>query len=60
MNISKSEQLLTERIFMLTISLQLLNQGRKPFHEQAQRLIRKEINKLKQYEHPRQVKEFRH
>lgn len=45
--ISKQEQIITERIFMLTMSIRLLEQGRKPFHNEAIKMLHEKIRQLK-------------
>lgn len=45
--VSKEESLLLERIFMLQISIDLLKQGRRPFHDEAIGIIKKKIKKLR-------------
>lgn len=45
--VSKEESLLLERIFMLQISIDLLKQGRRPFHDEAISILKKKIKNLK-------------
>lgn len=47
MKISREEQIITERIFMLQMSINLLKQGRRIFHNEAIQIIQEKINKLK-------------
>jgi hypothetical protein len=46
--VSKQERELTEKIFMLNMSINFLKMGRRPFHNSSIRLIRDEIKRLKQ------------
>lgn len=55
--VSPQEQRITEKIFMLNMSLQLLRHGRWPFHQAAKSLIKKEINRLKSTPTTKYVKE---
>ena len=45
--VSKHEQIITEKIFMLTMSIRLLEQGRKPFHSQAIKVLYEKIRQIK-------------
>lgn len=45
--VSKNEIEVLERIFMLKMSINLLKQGRGPFHREAIRILYKKIEKLK-------------
>jgi hypothetical protein len=45
--VSKEEQIITEKIFVLNISLRFLKQGIRPIHNEAIKLIEQQINKLK-------------
>ena len=45
---TNDEVVICERIFMLQISIDLLKQGRRPFHNEAIKIIQKKIKQLKQ------------
>jgi len=45
--VSDEEQKITERIFQLKMSLQLLERARLPFHAEAIRMIKNKIKYLK-------------